>query len=296
MNPIRRELLNGLLVLVVASLLSVAFSAFQVSFNALLWVLILMGIAIALSGYILFEITLGVMTSAEDREKALAEAMRRREEEWLKRVGNPARLDLRFSGSDRDISPYVEAVKSMGSGIDLTIMIYIGSEGSVEGQNAAVDEGLKQLYSAIEERLRRGTVREYKRLICFDRDVLEKDHGLKSGILRVGKGPGTINRTIGEHCRFMMETKGCSVYVAPTVLRSIITLYGPDKASMSVETADQQTGARSTAGVIFFYDPPNGEIIEQLRQIERVAERRMVAVHKIIFPEDEAPAAAATTG
>jgi hypothetical protein len=61
MNPLRRELLNGLLVLVVASLLSVAFSAFQVSFNPLLWVLILIGIAIALGGYILFEITLGVL-------------------------------------------------------------------------------------------------------------------------------------------------------------------------------------------------------------------------------------------
>jgi len=33
MSPLRRELLNGLLVLVVASLLSVAFSAFQVSFK-----------------------------------------------------------------------------------------------------------------------------------------------------------------------------------------------------------------------------------------------------------------------
>ena len=296
MNPIRRELLNGLLVLVVASLLSVAFSAFQVSFNALLWVLILMGVAIAVSGYILFEITLGVITSAEDREKALAEAMRRREEEWLKRVGTPARLDLRFLGSDRDLSPYAEAVKSMGSGLDLTIMIHFGPEGSLEGENAAVDEGVKQLYGAIEERLKRGTVREYKRLICFDRDVLEKDHELKSGILRVGKGPGTVGRQVGEHCRFMMGTKGCSVYVAPIVVRSIITLYGTDKASMSVETADQQTGARSTAGVIFFYDPPNGEIIEQLRQIERATERRMVGVHKIVFPEDDAPMVEATTG
>jgi len=289
MNRIRRELLNGLLVLVVASLLSVAFSAFQVSFNALLWVLILMGVAIAVSGYILFEITLGVITSAEDREKALAEAMRRREEECLKRVGNPARLDLRFSGSDRDMSPYIEAVKSMGPGADLTIMIYYPPEGFVAGETAAIDEGLKQLYGAIEERLKHGTLREYKRLICFDHDVLEKDHELKSGILRVGKGPGTIRRQVGEHCRFMMETKGCSVYVAPIVWRSIITLYGTDKASMSVETADQETGARSPAGVIFFYDPPNGEIIEQLRQIERATERRMVAVHKIVFPEDVEP-------
>jgi hypothetical protein len=39
---------------------------------------------------------------------------------------------------------------------------------------------------------------------------------------------------------------------------------------------------------------PTVKIIEQLRQIERVAERRMVAVHKIVFPEDGAsPAEAA---
>ena len=50
MRPVRREFLNGLLVLVVASLLSVAFSAFQVSFNPLLSMLILIGIAIALGG------------------------------------------------------------------------------------------------------------------------------------------------------------------------------------------------------------------------------------------------------
>ena len=78
MNPLRRELLNGLLVLVVASLLSVAFSAFQLSFNPLLWVLILMAIAIALGGYILFEFTLGVITAAEDREN-----------EWLPRQVQP---------------------------------------------------------------------------------------------------------------------------------------------------------------------------------------------------------------
>jgi hypothetical protein len=43
---------------------------------------------------------------------------------------------------------------------------------------------------------------------------------------------------------------------------------------------------------MMFHDPPNGEIIEQLRQLERTAERRMIAVHKIRFPEDEATTAA----
>ena len=66
--------------------------------------------------------------------------------------------------------------------------------------------------------------------------------------------------------------------------------------SISLETADQQTGIRSIAGVLLFYDPPNGEIIEQFRQIERATERRMVAVHKIVFPEDTAPEAKAALG
>src|SRR6266436_1039871 len=102
MNPLRRELLNGLLVLVVASLLSVAFSAFQVSFNPLLWVLILIGIAIAVGGYILFEITLGVITSAEQRET-----------EWLKRIGTPARFEVGPELGGRSGLALLDAIKAM---------------------------------------------------------------------------------------------------------------------------------------------------------------------------------------
>ena len=44
---------------------------------------------------------------------------------------------------------------------------------------------------------------------------------------------------------------------------------------MTVETADQNTGGRTVLGVMLFSDPPNGEIIEQFRQMERATERRM---------------------
>jgi Ribonuclease G/E len=64
---------------------------------------------------------------------------------------------------------------------------------------------------------------------------------------------------------------------------------------MSLETAHQYTGVRSLAGIMLFYDPPNGEIIEQFRQIERETERSMVAVREIRFPEDAAPTAALAT-
>ena len=95
----------------------------------------------------------------------------------------------------------------------------------------------------------------------------------------------------------MLATKGCSLYVAPVVLRSYtVGLYGTDKVSMSVDTVNQDTGVRQVAGIMFFYDPPNGEIIEQFRQIERATERRMIAVHTIRFPEDAVSTARATTG
>jgi hypothetical protein len=84
MNPIRRELLNGLFVLVLASLMSAVFAAFQIRFNVLLWVLILMAIAVAVGGYVGFEFVL----SAEQRETEL-----------LKRIGTPARLEMDQEGA-----------------------------------------------------------------------------------------------------------------------------------------------------------------------------------------------------
>jgi hypothetical protein len=285
MNPIRRELLNGLFVLVVASLMSTAVAAFQVNFNLQLWTLIVLGVAVAVSGYVVFEFVL----SADDRERTSAESTRRREEEWLKRVGTPARLELDLVGGRLAATAVAEAVKAISPGGDYTVMFYYGSEGGREQFSAKTAR--ETIFSSVLERVKHGTLREYKRIICFDNDVLANDHELKSGILRVGEGPGTIDREMGDHCRLMMETKGCSLYVAPAVLRSIVALHGVDKASFSVETFDQGTGGRRSAGILIFSDPPNGEIIEQFRQMERATERRMVAVHKIRFPEDAEPTA-----
>jgi hypothetical protein len=61
-------------------------------------------------------------------------------------------------------------------------------------------------------------------------------------------------------------------------------------ASITLETVDQAKGGRRAAGIMFFCDPPNAEIIEQFRQMERVTERRMVAVNTIRFPGDMPPA------
>jgi hypothetical protein len=65
MSPLRRELLNGVFVLVLASLMS---AAFQVSFKVQLWVLIRISIGIALSAYVTFAISMGYMSSSVERE------------------------------------------------------------------------------------------------------------------------------------------------------------------------------------------------------------------------------------
>ena len=153
----------------------------------------------------------------------------------------------------------------------------------------------EELYNTILEMLKNGTIREFKRIICFDHDVLENDRELEAGILRVGEGPGTIDSLMGDHCRLLLRNKGCSLYVAPVVFRAIVGLYGVDKASITVDTVDQGAGARRVAGVLVFHDPPNGEIIEQFRQIVRTTERRMVAVREIRFSEDTAQTAELAT-
>ena len=203
-------------------------------------------------------------------------------------MGTPARLELNREGKPEGIVAAVEALKTMRTGSDYTIIYYYGPDGGGEvlGDGDEVNAVRERLYSAVLEELKRGRLRDYKRIICFDRGVLANDHELQSGVLRVGTGPGTIDPMLGRHCRAMLQTKGCSLFVAPAVFRSVVVLYGSDMVSLNFDTAESNRGGRTFAGIFFFSDPPNGAIVEQFRQIERTTETRMVAVHKIIFPDE----------
>jgi len=242
--------------------------------------LILVAFALALSGYVVFEFVM----SAEHREREL-----------LKRLETPARLEIGQEGQS-GLTAVAEAIKTMNPTSDYSAMYYhsYARQGS-PFERPEMQSFRGEVYDLLLERLKIGKLREYKRIICFDQHVLAGDHELRSGVLRVGEGPGAIDRGIGEHCRIMMQTKGCSLYVAPAVVRAIVVFFGNDKASISVEAAEQDTGGRTTRGSIYFSDPPNGEIIREFWQMERATERRMVAVYKIVFPEDEAAAAGVAT-
>ena len=118
MNPIRRELLNGVFVLVLASLISAVFAAFQLHFDLQLWVLILIGIGIAVSGYVTFDIALRYMSSTEEREK-----------EWLRRIGTPARLEMNIEGAPAGAYLTLEALSALSPGVDFTVFTYFDSQG-----------------------------------------------------------------------------------------------------------------------------------------------------------------------
>jgi hypothetical protein len=133
MNLIRRELLNGLFVLLLSTLLSAAFAAFQVRFDVQLWVWIVIGIGITLGFYVVFELRLGFMSSSEDREKASEESTRRREEEWLKQVGNPVRFEL-GAGGGSGMDVLVEVVKAIRPGSDFTIQHNLMMSRTVVGE------------------------------------------------------------------------------------------------------------------------------------------------------------------
>src|SRR5262245_39158801 len=114
---------------------------------------------------------------------ASVQSTRHREEEWRTRGGNPARLELRMGGTAGmpGLALLGGAVKAVRAGSDLRMMIWLGSQ---EGRERAVpDEAQEQVFGSITEQLRRGTIREYKRILCFDHDVLANDLELKSGIL-----------------------------------------------------------------------------------------------------------------
>src|SRR5215831_5291642 len=159
MSPIRREVINGLLVLVLSTLLSAAIGAFGLKFNLLVWVLIIMAAASAILGYVVFKFLL----SSEQRET-----------EWLRRVGTPARLELGLG-----LPTTIEAVGAMKPGSDLTVVLYFDRDGSRSRSLFYTDKSREQFYASIMQQMKRGVIREYKRLICFDPDVLADDHELQ---------------------------------------------------------------------------------------------------------------------
>jgi hypothetical protein len=153
MNPIRRELLNGIFVLVLSTLLSAGFAAFQVEFDAQLLVWIVIGVCIGLGFYIVFELTLRFIAASGAREEASEVSTRRREEEWLMRVGTPARLVLNREGEPAAMNAVREAVTAITPSSDYTVMYYFDSEGGAGSEFRGSNITRDRLFDTLFEQL-----------------------------------------------------------------------------------------------------------------------------------------------
>ena len=292
MSKLKRELLNILFIGAGASLIHAAYEAANAKFNPLVWAVIVMGIAVALGGYVVFE----YMVTAEERAEEATKSTAAREDEWLKRVGTPARLEP--IGDGKFAAMALQLLRTLKSGSDVTFMIHIprhqlelASYADFAGSGS--EAGLKVVLRTLLELVDTGTIREYRRIICFDHGLFSESSELKSGTLKVGNGPDKVWGFIAEHCRQMVTRKKCSVYVAPAIVQNDVFLYGSDKAGLTLKRFDSERGILQLAYGFFFSDPPNSEIIEELRLIIRDTEKRMVAVHTIV--DDDAPTVAVSS-
>jgi hypothetical protein len=292
MPKLKRELLNILFIGAGASLIHAAFEAAHVKFDLDAWAAIVMGIAVALSGYVVFEYLETTERRAAEWQRSAAE----RETEWLSRVGTPARLDSIDEG--QYLAAATKFVRELKPGSDFTAMIHIPRQGRENvGLNdfgrPDAEKNLKEFFRTMLELVDAGTIREYRRIICFEPDIFARSADLKSGILRVGDGPEMIWGLIAEHCRLMTGRKQCSAYLAPAIVQNDIFLFGTGMAAITLRRFDPGSGVLQQAYGFFFSDPPNSEIIEELRRIVMDTEKRMVAVHSIV--DDSAPLASAVS-
>ena len=90
-------------------------------------------------------------------------------------MGTPARLELDV-GSE-GMTSFIAAAKAMSPGSDFTSMLYLGSDGGSENIYSGL--GPELVFRTIVDLVKRGTIREYKRIICFDNSVLANDPALK---------------------------------------------------------------------------------------------------------------------
>ena len=80
------------------------------------------------------------------------------------------------------------------TGSDFTVMFHADRDGGRSHSYAGTDKAREQFYDLIMQQMRRGVIREFKRLVCFDPDVLANDHELQSGILHSVRDPEPLIR------------------------------------------------------------------------------------------------------
>jgi hypothetical protein len=100
----------------------------------------------------------------------------------------------------------------------------------------------------------------YHRIVCFDDCPAD-----------VGLDPSCIKPWLIDHCREMLEIKAnkphsVSLKISRTVISADIVVITGKVGTLVVDIYDSQTGQSSTYASLIFHNPPNAQIIDQLRK------------------------------
>lgn len=115
----------------------------------------------------------------------------------------------------------------------------------------------------------------YHRIICFD-------DGPDKGKIQ----EGNVEEWKVDHCKKMLEIQSdkpdkISIKKYGTTFCSDMLIIGRKKAVISIDIHDYETGLVHTDGALIFFNPPNGQIINQLVSFFKKAQNSSVSVKSV---------------
>ena len=189
---------------------------------------------------------------AEDREKR-----------WLRSIGVPA--ELLFERTKVNKGKYylklVEFINHLSAGDEVLIMSTHKRYNPADDiRDTKARKRARDKYSRLLLKKVREEDVSYQRIVCF-KDC-PPDVDLASSYIK----PWLI-----DHCREMLEIKqnkphSISLKISKTLISSDIFVITGKVGTLVVDIYDSQTGQSSTYASLIFHNPPNAQIIDQLRK------------------------------
>lgn len=186
-----------------------------------------------------------------------------REELWLKAIGTPAELIFEHVDSNRGeyYRRLINIVEMASAGDEILIMSQhkVGESVSAEGEPEARKQA-REMYSRVLLQKAREPGITYHRIICFD-------EGAAKGEVKTGRLKGWLL----EHCADMLEIKKAkrdkiSLKKASTKINADIFVLSGKIGTIVVDIIESPSTPIFTNGALIFHNPPNGRVIEQLRE------------------------------
>lgn len=205
-----------------------------------------------------------------------------REQKWLeieKRLGNPAEIEFEIAHqTGRFNRRLAEFIRNATSGDEILVLATHNPPDSRDEYSIEYLESLEEYSRALAEKAREAGV-IYRRIVCFP-------EGPEQGKINSDR----VQPWLLRHAREILEvrkTKPGKVTLkkSRSVFGSDILIVKDKVAVISLDMYDPKTGKYHTSGMITFYNPPNGDILQVLYELFMLADTESVPVERV--PEDQ---------